>query len=118
MRALRAVVTSVLAMAALVASLAVSPREASGDPVADAGAASSLPACIGVTKEARYVPYGYNHVVVVRNGCSKAASCTIATDVNPQPTSVDVASGATVEVLTFTGSPAQTFTPRVGCKLR
>lgn len=118
MRGPRTVVASVLAVAALVSGLAVSARDASGDPVADAGAASPLPACVGVTKEARYVPYGYNHVVVVKNGCSKPASCTVATDVNPQATSIDVASGATVEVLTFTGSPAQTFTPRVSCKLR
>jgi hypothetical protein len=118
MRALRAVVTSLIAMSVVVAGVAVSPSEASGDPAADAGAPSSIPACIGVAKEARYVPYGYNHVVVLKNGCSKAATCIVATDVNPQASSVDVASGATVEVLTFTGSPAQTFTPRVGCKLR
>ena len=87
------------------------------DPQPDGGA-SVLPACISVATEARYVPYGYNHIVLLKNGCSKAATCSVATDVNPQATSVDVASTASVEVLTFTASPAQTFHARVTCKLR
>ena len=102
------------AIAALVA-LSVSP-DASAEDKRDGGA-SGLPACIGVTTEARYVPYGYNHVVILRNGCSKAATCSVATDVNPQASTVDVAAGTTVEVLTFTASPAQTFSAHVTCKL-
>lgn len=86
------------------------------DPQMDGGA-SVLPACISVATEARYVPYGYNHIVLLKNGCSKAATCSVATDVNPQAVSVDVASTASVEVLTFTASPAQTFHARVTCKL-
>jgi hypothetical protein len=85
----------------------------------DAGAPpTSLPACMLVTTDARYVPYGYNHVVILKNGCSKAATCSVATDVNPQAQSVEVASGTTAEVLTFSGSPAQTFAAKVSCKLR
>ncbi len=84
----------------------------------DAGApAPSLPSCVAVTTEARWVPYGYNHIVTLKNGCSKAATCSVATDINPQATSVEVAASATVDVLTFTASPAQTFFARVGCKL-
>ena len=78
-------------------------------------------AVIGVGTDARYVPYGYNHVVVLRNGCSRAATCNVSTDVNPKSTPairVDVAAGTTVEVLTFTASPAQVFTAHVTCKLR
>ena len=82
----------------------------------DAGA-PGLPACISVSTSARYVPYGYNHVVILTSGCSKPATCIVATDVNPQPTSAEVASGTKVEVLTFSGSPAQTFQARVSCKL-
>lgn len=85
---------------------------------AGAPAPATLPACVAVKSEARYVPYGYNHVVIVTNGCSKAATCSVATDVNPTAQSVDVASGKTLEVLTFSGSPATAFTPRVSCKLR
>lgn len=84
----------------------------------DAGAAPALPACIAVTTEARYVPFGYNHIVVLRNGCSKPAMCTVATDVAPQPQTVEVPASSTVEVLTFMSSPAQTFVARVTCKLR
>jgi hypothetical protein len=78
----------------------------------------ALPACIQVTTAARYVPYGYNHVVVLTNGCSRGATCSVATDVNPQEQSVDVAERSTVEVLTFMGSPSQTFTAKVSCRLR
>lgn len=83
----------------------------------DAGAPSALPACISVGTEARYVPYGYNHVVLLKSGCSKPATCTVATDVNPQAVTAEVAANTSVEVLTFSGSPAQAFRARVTCKL-
>ena len=106
---------TVLAAASVLGLLiaAMSPASA-----ADAGAPSPLPACIAVHGEARYIPYGYNHVVVIKNGCTQDAACTISTDVNPQPVNADVKAGATAEVLTFQGSPAQVFTPKVGCRLR
>src|SRR4051794_37424275 len=101
---------------ALVATVGV--PEASADDKPDAGVSGSvLPACISVATQARYVPYGYNHIVVVTSGCSKAATCSVGTNVNPQATSVEVASKATVEVLTFTASPAATFTAHVSCRL-
>jgi hypothetical protein len=99
-----------VAIAALVLTLA-----------ADAGApapSQALPACVNVTAEARYVPFGYNHVVIVRNGCSKVAACSVATDVNPQPQNVEIKAGETAEVTTFMGSPQQTFSPIVRCQLR
>ena len=104
-----AVSAAVMSLASTVASPSVAGAEQSG---------GTLPACVSVRTEARYVPYGYNHVVVLKNGCSKAATCSVATDVNPQSSSVDVASSATVEVLTFSASPAQAFTARVTCTLR
>jgi hypothetical protein len=119
MRRARIALTGIAAIAGLAVAIAIasSSREASAEEKRDAGA-SALPACISVATDARYVPYGYNHVVVVKNGCSKAATCSVATDVNPQATTVEVASAASVEVLTFTASPAQTFSARVACKLR
>ena len=80
--------------------------------------APSMPACVQVTTDSRYVPYGYNHVVVLRNGCSKPATCSVATDVAPQPQAVEVPKGATVEVTTFMGSPQQGFVAKVSCKMR
>lgn len=103
----------------LVAAAGASSSVANAQSAPDAGAPSppSIPACVAVGTDARYVPYGYNHVVVLRNGCSKPVTCNVSTDVNPQSTAVDVASGATVEVLTFTASPAQTFVAHVTCKV-
>jgi hypothetical protein len=118
MRADRFVVSTVLTAIAIgVCARWTVARADRADPQADGGT-SALPACVSVATEARYVPYGYNHVVLLKNGCSKAATCSVATDVNPQATTVDVASAASVEVLTFTASPAQTFHARVTCKLR
>ena len=103
-------------VAALVATAAV--PEATAEDKPDAGGGGSvLPACISVATQARYEPYGYNHVVILKSGCSKPAACRVATDVNPAPISVEVAAKATVEVLTFTASPAQVFTPIVSCRL-
>ena len=95
-------------------TVALSTSDAAAE---DAGAPAALPACIQVTTDARYVPYGYNHVVILKSGCSKPATCSVASDVSPQPTSVEVAAGATVEVLTYAASPARTFQARVTCKL-
>ncbi len=111
MRAVRNFVSSITAAVAIAAMFGSRVAEAE-----DAGAAA-LPACISVGTESRYVPYGYNHIVLLKNGCSKAATCTVSTDVNPQASSVDVAAASSVEVLTFTGSPARTFRARVTCKL-
>ena len=88
---------------------------------ADAGAAApapAIPACVAVKTDSRYVPYGYNHVVTLTNGCAREARCLVSTDVNPEQRSVDVPSSQAVEVLTFMGSPSSTFTAKVTCKLR
>jgi len=114
-------------VAVLASTLATSPTLGAAAPPADAshvqgpdaGAAPpALPACVQVSSDARWVPYGYNHVVVIKNGCSRAATCAVSTDVNPQPSSVDVAAGATSEVVTFSASPSQAFTAKVTCRLR
>lgn len=79
---------------------------------------AALPACVRVATESRYVPYGYNHVVLLENGCSKAASCTVSTDVSPDKRQLELAPSAKVEVTTFMGSPSQTFVASVACTLR
>lgn len=84
----------------------------------DAGAPPPLPACVQVTTASRYVPFGFNHIVTLTNGCSRAATCTVATDVNPATQTVEVPAAATIEVTTFMGSPSSVFTARVGCRLR
>lgn len=76
------------------------------------------PACIDVWPEARYRNYGYDHIVHLLSRCEAEALCSVATDVNPDPVEVPVAAGAEIEVLTFRGSPAREFTPRVSCRFR
>ncbi len=100
----------------LVVSAAVLGTAASSQ-AADAGA-PSVPACIQVQSESRYVPYGYNHIVHLRNGCDRSAVCTVSTDVNPQAQNVEVASASAVDVTTFMGAASQTFVAKVGCVLK
>ena len=73
------------------------------------------PACVTFSTEARFVGLAYNHIVHIANGCGVPKSCTVATNVNPQPQAVTVPSGSTVDVVTFIGSPASTFTASVLC---
>lgn len=74
-------------------------------------------ACVVVQGDARYRNYGYDHVVIVRNGCDRKAICDVSTNVNPEPARVEVPAGSAAEVLTFRGSPAREFVPRATCRL-
>lgn len=78
---------------------------------------SARPSCIAVRKEARYGAYAYNHVVILTNGCERPATCTVATNVNPEKRSVRLVPGETKEVVTFIGSPARDFQPDVSCTI-
>lgn len=80
-------------------------------------AQGNLPDCVHVRAEARWGAAAYNHIVVVENTCGSLARCQVATNVNPERTRVDVPPGQTREVVTFRGSPARVFTPRVSCEL-
>ena len=108
MKSVRACLTALLAAGAL--AVAITP--ASADPPK-----SAIPACLRVQTTSRWVPYGYNHIVILENGCSKAATCTVSTDVNPQPQTAEVPSQQTVEVLTFMASASSTFVAKVTCTL-
>ncbi len=86
--------------------------------MADDDSPGQTPECIAYHGEARYRGLGYNHVVVIESSCREAAHCLVSTDVDPQQHAVDVAGGATEEVVTRRGSPARAFTPSVTCSLR
>jgi hypothetical protein len=73
-------------------------------------------ACIGVSAQAIYRNYGYDHIVSLTNRCEGDAVCDVSTDVNPEPAHVAVPVNASIEVLTFRGSPARTFTPKIACR--
>lgn len=106
-------------MVAVTAALALTGASSTASAAEDAGAAGAgaLPGCVGVSTDSRYVPYGYNHIVVIKNGCSKAATCSVSTDVNPKPVTAEVLSLKSIELVTFSGSPSQTFHARVTCIL-
>jgi hypothetical protein len=85
---------------------------------ADDGERGPAPAtdCVKVTSEARYVAYGYDHVVTLENTCDRAMRCQVSSDVNPTPAAVELAKGETKSVLTYRGSPASEFKAKAECK--
>ena len=98
-----------------VVAAAASPSEAGG--AADAGAGGATLDCMKSWGEARYAAMAYNHVVHLASSCGAPAKCDVSTNVNPEVQHVVVPPGAHVEVVTFIGSPASTFVPRVRCTL-
>ncbi len=74
--------------------------------------------CVAWHTEVRARAYGYDHFVVLTSSCTKSATCVVSTDVNPAPQTAEVAAGETVEVATFLGSPASSFTATVDCTLK
>ena len=80
-------------------------------------AQNQVPDCVNVSAHAPYGSAGYNHVVRIENTCEREVRCQVATNVNPEAVSAVVGAGATREVVTFLGSPAREFTPRVSCEL-
>lgn len=86
--------------------------------LASAGVALAQPSdrCLTHSTEARYGAYGYDHVVVIRNGCDEGATCTVTTSSNPTAQTVRVAAGATERVVMFRGSPAREFSANVDCQ--
>jgi len=81
-------------------------------------APTPTPACVKSWGDARARAVGYDHVVVIENGCDKPASCVVSTDVAPEPIHATVAPKTKIELTTFRGSPATAFEPKVECKLR
>lgn len=74
------------------------------------------PSCVEAFPEVRYRSYGYDHVVHLYSRCDVRAYCAVSTDVNPTVIEVIVPPREHIEVLTFRGSPAREFTPKVTCR--
>ena len=85
-------------------------------PTSDAFA-EKTPACIKWWGQTVQTSAGNNHVVGIENGCERPASCTVSTDVAPDPIQATVQPKQRTELVTFRGSPAFTFKPKVDCKL-
>lgn len=78
--------------------------------------AAPYPKCVQVSAQAMYRAYGYDHIVVIANGCEAAMRCSVVTNVNPQAAVVVVSPGKSEDVVTFRGSPAREFQADVSCK--
>jgi len=101
--------TIVLAFA-LVGSAAAGARRLSGH--------QQDPTCVEFWPEIRHRHYGYDHIVHLYSRCQIRAFCQVSSDVNPKAVEIVVPPREQVEVLTFRGSSARQFTPRVQCRFR
>jgi hypothetical protein len=124
MRANRSIWSLWLAILAFCAALFLAPLRVEetvthvGLRAANAQGAKPVTSCIRSWGEARYGAVGYNHIVHVADGCDAPAECVVSTDVNPEPQTVTVPPHAQVDVVTFLGSPARVFVPRVVCTMQ
>jgi hypothetical protein len=80
--------------------------------------AEKTPACIRSWGQVVSTLAGYNHIVGIDNGCDRPASCVVSTDLAPDPIQASVPARQKVELVTFRGSPASTFKPKVSCTLQ
>ena len=63
--------------------------------------------CASVTATARSKAIGYTHIVTLNNGCQRAVSCEVWTDVDPTPhLTLEAKPGKSAEVIVRNGSPA------------
>lgn len=109
---MRAKATVLLASAAVLATTLVPARAVEQEQAQNPSAP-----CVRWRADSIYRNYGYDHVVTLFNGCDAPATCTVTTNVNPDPIGVQVAPGKEAEVLTFRGSPAREFEARVRCAI-
>ncbi|MDB4988693.1 MAG: hypothetical protein JWN04_3871 [Myxococcaceae bacterium] len=85
----------------------------------DAPVAQNPNDCAVVKGSARYVGYGYTHVISLVNGCSRPVECAVWTDVDPDArTTVNLRAGDTTEVVTRRGSPSREVTAFKQCSFR
>jgi hypothetical protein len=105
----------IVAVAAAAAVLVVSAYAAAESPNHTPGRDTKL-SCVSWKAEARFVGFAYNHLVHLDNRCPHSVSCTVKTDVNPEPVTVSLSKGEKRTVLTFRGSPARRFKATVVCE--
>ena len=74
-----------------------------------------LPKCITMTTEARPSGGGCDHIVHFGNQCGAAATCTVSTDVQPEPVWADLPNQKDTDVVTSKGSSEAAFRPYAFC---
>ena len=113
-------------LAALLVSSVAAPRQADAkdkdkgkDREQTGPVTQNADDCAEVPASARYVGYGYTHVVTLKNACTKAIECALWSDVDPEPrTTVQADPGQTAEVVTRRGSPSRDVTGHKSCRFR
>jgi hypothetical protein len=113
-------------LAALLVSSVAAPRQADAkdkdkgkDREQTGPVTQNADDCAEVQASARYVGYGYTHVVTLKNACTKAVECALWSDVDPEPrTTVQADPGQTAEVVTRRGSPSRDVTGYKSCRFR
>lgn len=75
--------------------------------------------CAKAQASARYVGYGFTHVITLKNGCARAVECSVWTDIDPEPrTTVRARPGESAEVVTRRGSPSREVSAFKLCSFR
>jgi hypothetical protein len=84
---------------------------------ADETTPSTPDQCARVSASARNEGYGFAHIVTLQNGCEKAVTCEVWTDVDPAPGhTLRAAPGESSDVLTRRGSPASAVSAQSACR--
>ena len=74
--------------------------------------------CVVIRPSTAFAGTGYLHYATVTNECSAAVRCSLWTDVDPPPVSVDVDQGQSADVTFRRGSPAHDFRAFARCAFR
>lgn len=75
----------------------------------------SVSECVSVETQAIYGAYGYDHHVILHNGCDKTVRCEVTTSSNPDATTVTLVKNQTQDLLMFRASPAREVSANVKC---
>lgn len=122
---MRFVLLGLLFLLALTSAVEAQRRRGRGRPDASTEPPQSQPGdqyrdhprCMEVRAEPVYNGIGWNHVVVLRNGCDRRYDCQVSTNVDPSPSyPVSLAPGEERSVATRNGSPASGFSPKAICR--
>ncbi len=85
---------------------------------ASSDAAEESKGCLLIQPNTTFDGTGYLHYAAVQNDCSASVRCSLWTDVDPPPQSVEVGAGERAEVVFRRGSPASQFRAFARCQLR
>jgi hypothetical protein len=103
-------------LALVVALLAPAPPAAS-IPILTAEPSKKV-CVVSHSKEVRYRPFGYDHIVHISNGCDVTVACRIRASSRSGEMQVDVPAHKRVSVTVKTGSPAREFSVAVYCEAK